>query len=201
MSPTVYAGSVAIVEAVREFLEDGAHGGSNSPAETFNDTLALTRTAYSVAIGALPDIAEYQSWISKGPNTSLFPSLAIIWEGDDGEDDPYSGRLFGHRLALHIYLPVGKVDDATGALEQQAAAVRAIGLYALTLKTIFYRELGTNDPAAGKDLNNGGTGRAQGKISLSRLGASVPMIAGTESVPAIVLATDLLVRIREPYRA
>ena len=201
MSPTAYRGAPAVVAAVVEFLSAGTHGGSGSPAETLNDTLALVRTANSVAASALPDIAEFRSWLTKGPTGNLFPSLSVVWEGDNGEEDPYSGRAFSHSLSLHLYLPVREVEDSTGTIDQQEAAVRAIGLYASALKTIFYRETGTNDPAAGKDLNNGGTGRAQGHIALSRLGRSAPMIAGTEAVPAIVLVTDLMVRIREPYRA
>jgi len=201
MSPTAFRGSAAVVAAVIEFLSAGTHGGAGSPAETLNDTLALIRTANGVDSAALPDIAEFRAWLTKGPTGSVFPSLSVVWEGDNGEEDPYSGRTFEHQVSLHLYMPVREVEDSTGTIEQQEAAVRAIGLYASALKTIFYRETGTNDPAAGKDLNNGGTGRAQGHITLSRLGRSVPMIAGTESVPAIVLVTDLVVRIKEPYRA
>ena len=76
----------------------------------------------------------------------------------------------------------------------------AIGLYDLTLCTLFLRDASTGIEQ-GKSLNNGGTGRAQGKIRRAIVDGSRIELDGDPGSPALVLITDLSITLSEPYRA
>ena len=203
---TFYAGP-SVVEAVREFLEDGTHGGTGSPATTLNGELTTTRTALSIVDGdgtdgtpvTLPDIKEFHDWISPGPHASSFPHMSIEWVGHGGEYDPSSGRGFEHQIRLVTYVPIAVVAPSSARDEAQAAAY-AVALYDLTLCTVLYRDSSTGS-TQGKGLNNGGTGRAQGKIRRSTVTGSSVAVAGDSGSPALALITDLTVVTSEPYRA
>ena len=196
----------AVVEAVREFLEDGSYG-SGSTATTLNGELVTTRSALSITDGdgtdgtpvILPDIKAFHPWISPGPHADSFPHLAIEWRGHDGENDPHSGRGFAHSLRLYTYVPIAVVAPTAARDEAQAVAY-AVALYDLTLLTLFLRDSSTGIEQ-GKGLNSGGTGTAKDKIRRAVVTGSDVAVAGDSGTPALVLITDLSVTISEPYRA
>jgi hypothetical protein len=202
-----FGGAPAIVEALREFLEDGTHGGTGSPAATLNGTIATARTDLSIVDGdgadgtpvTFPDVKAFHPWLSPGASGSEFPHLGIEWVSHDGENDPHSGRGFTHQLRLVTYVPVSVVAT-TAARDEAQAAMYAVSLYDLALSTLFLRDASTG-LAQGKSLNAGGTGRAQNKIRRAVLTGSNVSISGDPGSPALVLITDLSVTISEPYRA
>jgi len=200
---TVFRGGPAVVEAVRDFLESGISGSN----QTLNGVLADVRTALSITDGTgsdgsavtLPNIKAFHPWISPGPFGSSFPHIGIEWVGQDGENDPHSGRGFTHRLRLITYVPTAVVATSAARDESQAAAY-AVALYDLALCTIFLRDASTGT-AQGKSLSNGGTGAAAGHIRRAIITGANVAVAGDPGSPALALITDLAVTISEPYRA
>jgi hypothetical protein len=199
-------GSPAAIEAVREFLEDGAHGGTNTPATTYNETLALVRTALSLSAGTgtdgtqvpLPDIVGFDDWFAVGAYAQEYPRVGIVWAGHDGESEALNQQRFDHRIELVVTVAAADLEPIAGhTFGEGAAAMRALGLYDQAFTTMFLRR-GSDRDAYGKDLNNGGTGRAQGRIVLARYNGVRDVVAfGEEHAPLLAMTSELIVRIVE----
>jgi len=203
---SVAIGAPGVVEAVREFLEDGAHGGVDSPANTLNQTLAAVRTSLGLDAGTgtdgarvnLPDVVAFDTWYAVGEYGQEYPRLGIVWTGHSGEEEARNQQRFTHRIELVLVVPAADLDPSAGsAFGEAEASMYALGLYDLALMSMFLRRP-SNAAEYGKDLNGGGTGTAANKITLARYDGVRDIAAfGEEHSPMLAMTCDLLVRIVE----
>jgi len=203
---TVAIGAPGVVEAVREFLEDGTHGGVGSPADTFNQTLAAIRTTYSLDAGTgtdgvrvnLPDVVAFDTWYALAEHGQEYPRIGIVWTGHAGEEEARNQQRFTHGIELVVAVPAVDLIPSTGsAFGEAEASMYALGLYDVALLSMFLRRP-TNAAEYGKDLNSGGTGRAANKITLARYDGIRDVAAyGEEHSPLLVMTCGLSVRIVE----
>jgi hypothetical protein len=192
MSAAVYGGSAA-VEAVREFLEDGTHGGASSPAQTLNGFLADCReNVWGITESVLPDVAVYETVWPSGAQANAFPYMAIVWDGCEGQDGgPGSNsRMFDHRIELLLVVPQSVIDG-----DQQAVALAALR-YQDAIRTFFLRRLPMGEQ--GWTANNGGTGLARGRVVRCEITSQAQDSEGLTS-PNFYVQIRLLVRMQEAY--
>jgi len=185
-------GGIGVVEAVREFLEDGTHGGATSPADTFNDFLATYRTDHSLTTDDLPNVAQYEKIWARGSQATKFPYCAIVWDGSTGEavDDGINQRQYVHRPELVLVVTQEKIKgDEQKVVE---AAVR----YHDCFRAFFARRLPKGEQ--GWTLNNGGSGAAQSRILRCEVEAQDNQTDGLTPPNAYVLVR-LMVRAQEDY--
>lgn len=203
MSNTI--GGIGVVEAVREFLENGTHGGASSPAKTFNGTLADIRTDYGLAAGdgldgvpvPLPSCAAFDDWYAIGMYGAEYPRIGIVYEGHGPEAEAVNQSRIEHRVALHMVIAANDVEPLSGAAFPEAAAhAKCVAYWDLALTRMLLRR--TPRDEMGKDLNNGGTGTAQGRIVLARYeGMSDIVVFGEEHAPLLGAIANLTIRIEE----
>lgn len=181
-------GGEAAVEAVREFLEDGTHGGSSSPADTYNDVLAARRTTLGITTAVLPDVALYEEHWPREEQATQTPHCIVEWLGSASEQLPPTGRSYDHRIGIGIF--VADADIAGAEAEMGPAAVR----YLDGLRVMLHRRTRQEE---GATLNNGGTGAAQGKVIHAAVEEQDYAVAGT--APNMLARTTLRVRMNERY--
>ena len=186
----VYGGEAA-VEAVREFLEDGTHGGASSPAQTFNEFLAAYRTDLGITTSTLPDVALYETVWPHMAQANIFPVLAITWDGAGGEEaGGANSRIIEHRLELYLVVPQPVIDG-----DERAVAL-AILRYGDALRAFFFRRLPMGEQ--GWTLNNGGTGTALGRVIRCEIGETEPAMDNL-TPPNGYMRVRLIVRMQEAY--
>jgi hypothetical protein len=203
MSATV--GAIGVVEAVREFLQDGTHAGADSPAVTFNGELAQIRTDYGLDPGTgsngvpvpLPDCRAFDSWYAIGMYGAEYPRIGIVWAGHSGESEALNQARMTHRIELDIVIAANDVEPLAGSAFPEAEAhAKCIAYYDLALTRMLLRRSPRDE--MGKDLNGGGTGTAQNRILLCRYeGISDVVVFGEEHAPLLAATANLTVRLEE----
>ena len=183
---TTFYGSQAAVEAVREFLEDGATG-----INTLNNELADLRSNQSISTAELPDVAQFESFYPRDFQSRQFPHISIVYHSDGGEIDGRNSRMVDY--SIECRLTVLDADIAGAEVQVGQAMCR----YRDAITKLFFRRVG----GEGWTLNNGGTGDAQGRVILAKIDSNVltfdpELMANTANM---LLRTDLTVRLEEDY--
>lgn len=180
----------SVLEALREFLEDGTYEGSGSPADTLNDALGARRTASGGALTTsdLPDVALFETWWPSRSAAERSPAVAIVPRGMGPEDNARSRRYV---CLVDILIWVTAADIAGGPLQ----IVRAGALIAEEIVQMTRR---TTQGEEGYCLNHGGTGDAINKIiSVRQDGDAVPTLIGTNlHAPNVEWALPLRIEAR-----
>lgn len=183
---TTFYGAQAAVEAVREFLEDGASG-----ANTLNQELAALRTDQSITTAELPDVAQYEAFYPRDLQSREFPHVSIVYLSDGGEVEGRNSRMVDYSIELRL---TALDADVAGSEVQMG---QAMCRYRDALTKLFFRRTG----GQGWTLNNGGTGDANGRVILAKIDSNAltfdaELMANTANM---LLRTSLTVRLEEDY--